>query len=92
MVITLKTGKKVDLQITPLLLEYVKKYEGGIDQLKIDIENPEKQIQAVNYMLYSVVASNYGNDKLSKRQILKLIDIRDMQKIADFVVDSLIKK
>ena len=45
---------------------------------------------AVNHILYSVICSNY-DEPLSYRQAVRLIQIDDMEKIADFVVDNIVK-
>lgn len=90
MQITLKNGKNIDLEITPLLLEYIEEYEGGIEQLQKDIDSNDKAMLAVNHILYSVICSNY-DEPLTYRQAIRLIQIDDMDKIADFVVASLVK-
>ena len=36
MEIELKNGENLTLEVTPLLLEYIEDYEGGIEQLKKD--------------------------------------------------------
>ena len=36
--IQLKNGEKLNLEVTPLLLEYVEDYKGGIEQLRKDAQ------------------------------------------------------
>ena len=38
MEIELKNGENLTLEVTPLLLEYIEDYEGGIEQLKKDAQ------------------------------------------------------
>lgn len=90
MQITLKNGENIDLEITPLLLEYIEEYEGGIEQLQKDIKSDDRTMLAVNHILYSVICSNY-DEPLTYRQAVRLIQINDMEKIADFVVDNIVK-
>ena len=90
MQITLKNGENINLEITPLLLEYVEEYDGGIEQLQKDIKSNDRAMLAVNHILYSVICSNY-DEPLSYRQAVRLIQIDDMEKIADFVVDNIVK-
>ena len=91
MQITLKNGEDIELEITPLLLEYIEEYEGGIEQLQKDTKSNDRSMLAVNHILYSVICSNY-DEPLTYRQAIRLIQINDMYKIADFVVASLVKE
>lgn len=93
MEIELKNGEKLILEVTPLLLEYIEDYEGGIEQLKRDAEGNKdkngytKSMYATNHILYSIIASNY-DEPLTYRQAVRLVRLEDIEKIVDFVIKN----
>lgn len=93
MEIELKNGEKLILEVTPLLLEYIEDYEGGIEQLKKDAEGNKdkngytKSMYATNHILYSIIASNY-DEPLTYRQAVRLVRLEDVEKIVDFVIKN----
>ena len=78
MEIQLKTGENIILEVTPLFLEYVEDYKGGIKQLKIDAQGQvdkngyTKTMYATNHLIYAIVASNYDK-QLTYRQAVRLV-------------------
>ena len=94
MEIELKNGEKLILEVTPLLLEYIEDYEGGIEQLKKDGEGKKDEngntraMYATNHILYAVVASNY-DEPLTYRQAVRLVKLEDVEKVVDFVVKNM---
>lgn len=93
MEIELKNGEKLILEVTPLLLEYIEDYEGGIEQLKKDAEGNKdkngytKSMYATNHILYSIIASNY-DEPLTYRQAVRLVRLEDIEKIVEFVIKN----
>lgn len=93
MEIELKNGEKLILEVTPLLLEYIEDYEGGIEQLKKDAEGNKdkngytKSMYATNHILYSIIASNY-DEPLTYRQAVRLVRLEDVEKIVEFVIKN----
>lgn len=93
MEIELKNGEKLTLEVTPLLLEYIEDYEGGIEQLKNDAQGNKdkngytKSMYATNHILYSIIASNY-DEPLTYRQAVRLVKLEDIESIVDFVVKN----
>lgn len=91
--IQLKNGEDIILEVTPLLLEYIEDYEGGIEQLKKDAQGQKdkngytKTMYATNQLLYAIIASNY-NTPLTKRQAVRLVKLEDMERIVKFVIDN----
>lgn len=91
MEINLKNGEKLTLEVTPLLLEYIEDYEGGIEQLKKDAQGEKdengytKTICATNQLLYAIIASNY-DEPLKYRQAVRLVKLEDVEKIVEFVI------
>nr|DAY96325.1 MAG TPA: hypothetical protein [Caudoviricetes sp.] len=93
MEIELKNGENLTLEVTPLLLEYIEDYEGGIEQLKKDAQGNKdkngytKSMYATNHILYSIIASNY-DEPLTYRQAVRLVKLEDVELIVDFVIKN----
>lgn len=93
MEIELKNGENLTLEVTPLLLEYIEDYEGGIEQLKKDAQGNKdkngytKSMYATNHILYSIIASNY-DEPLTYRQAVRLVRLEDVEPIVDFVIKT----
>ena len=94
MEIELKNGEKLILEVSPLLLEYIEDYKGGIEQLKKDAQGQKdtngytKTMYATNQLIYAVIASNY-DAPLTYRQAVRLVKLEDIEKISKFVIDNL---
>lgn len=92
--IQLKNGEDIILEVTPLFLEYIEDYEGGIEQLKKDAQGEKdkngytKTMYATNQLLYAIIASNY-NTPLTYRQAVRLVKLEDMERIVKFVIDNI---
>ena len=92
--IQLKNGENIILEVTPLLLEYIEDYDGGIEQLKKDAQGQKdkngytKTMYATNQLLYAIIASNY-NTPLTYRQAVRLVKLEDMERIVKFVIDKI---
>ena len=93
MEIELKNGEKLTLEVSPLILEYVEDYEGGIEQLKKDAQGQKdingytREMYATNHLLYAMIASNY-NEPLTYRQAVRLVKLEDVEKIIDFLIEN----
>ncbi len=81
--ITLKNGKTIKLEFTPIVLEYLSDYEGGIEELKKDIENGNTMYVA-NHIVYSILCANL-EEELTYKQALSLVNVLDVERIIDFV-------
>ena len=94
MKIELKNGEVLNLEVTPLIFEYLEDYKGGIKKLredaqgKVDANGYTRSMYAVNQLLYAIVASNYDK-QLTYRQAVRLVKLEDIEKIADFVITEL---
>ena len=94
MEIELKNGKKLILEVSSLLLEFIEDYRGGIEQLKKDAQGEEdsngytRTMYATNHLIYAVIASNYDTP-LTYRQAVRLVKLEDIDKIADFVIKNI---
>lgn len=88
MELELKNGEVINIEVGPLFLEYMDDYQGGINQLIDDWKNKENLMYIVNFFAYAAIASNYDKP-IEKRDTLKLITIKDLEKIAVFVSDKL---
>jgi len=94
MEIELKNGEKLVLEVTPLLLEYVEDYKGGIEQLKKDAQGQKdvngytKTMYAINQLLYALIASNYDTP-LKYRQAVRLVRLEDVDRIIKFASENI---
>lgn len=94
MEIELKNGQKIILEVTPLILEYVEDYKGGIEQLKKDAQGQKdvngysKTMYATNQLLYAIIASNYDTP-LTYRQAVRLVKLEDVDKIIKFASENI---
>ena len=94
MEIELKNGEKLVLEVTPLLLEYIEDYKGGIEQLKKDAQGQKdvngytKTMYATNQLLYAMIASNYDTP-LTYRQAVRLVKLEDVDKIVRFASENI---
>ncbi len=93
MEIELKNGEMLILEVTPLFLEYIEDYEGGLEQLKKDSQGQKdkngytKRMYATNQILYAAVASNY-NTPLTYKQAVRLVKLEDIDNIVNFVIQN----
>lgn len=91
--IQLKNGENITLEVTPLFLEYIEDYEGGIKQLLKDAQGQKdkngytKTMYATNQLLYAIIASNY-NTPLTYRQAVRLVKLEDIKQIIDFIIKN----
>lgn len=94
MEIELKNGEKLILEVSPLILEYVEDYKGGIEQLKKDAQGQKdvngysKTMYATNQLLYAIIASNY-DVPLTYRQAVRLVKLEDVDKIIKFASENI---
>lgn len=93
MEIELKNGEKLILEVTPLLLEYIEDYEGGLEKLKKDAQGGKdkngytRRMYATNHILYAMIASNY-DEPLTYRQAVRLVKLEDVENIVNFVISN----
>ena len=94
MQIELKTGETITLEVTPLLLEYIEDYEGGIEQLKKDAMGGKdkngysRRMYATNQILYAAIASNC-DEPLTYRQAVRLVKLEDIEAILQYIIENL---
>lgn len=94
MEIELKNGERLILEVSPLILEYMEDYKGGIEQLKKDAQGQKdtngytKSMYATNQLLYAMIASNYDKP-LTYRQAVRLVKLEDVDKIIKFASENI---
>lgn len=94
MEIELKNGENITLEVSPLILEYIEDYKGGIEQLKKDAQGQKdkngytKSMYATNQLLYAMIASNYDKP-LTYRQAVRLVKLEDVDKIIKFANENI---
>lgn len=97
MEIQLKNGENLILEVTPLMLEYVEDYDGGIEKLLKDAQGQKdengytRKMYATNQLLYAIVASNY-EVPLTYRQAVGLVRLEDIEKILNFIIENIPEK
>lgn len=85
MEIVLRNGEKIKLDWNPIVLEYLEEYEGGLEQLKKDVENKNCRFRTFNFIVYCVISAIYP-EELSYREAVSLVNINDLDKIVVFIV------
>lgn len=85
MEIVLRNGEKINLDWNPIVLEYLEEYEGGLEQLKKDVENKNCRFRTFNFIIYCVISAIYP-EELTYREAVSLVDINDLDKIVVFIV------
>lgn len=86
--ITLKNNKVISLEISPIFLEYLDEYDGGLDAIINDWKNQKNQIYIINYFIYAIIASNYDSP-ISYRESLRLVNFNDYNSIAEFIANNI---
>lgn len=86
MEITLRNGEKINLDWSPLVLEYLEDYEGGIEQLQEDVQDEKYRFRTFNFILYCVVSVAYS-EELTYKEAVSLVDINDIDRIITFIVE-----
>ena len=87
MTIILKNGKKINLEWSLLVLEYLDDYEGGYEALIEEVKNSQSIMFACNQIVYAVISANY-DEPITYRQAISLVNVNDTQKIIDFVIEN----
>ena len=93
MEIELKNGERIILEVSPLFLEYIEDYKGGLEQLKKDAQGQKdingysKTMYATNQLLYAIIASNYDSP-LTYRQAVRLVKLEDIDRIIKFINEN----
>ncbi len=90
MEIVLRNGEKINLDWNPIFLEYLEEYDGGIEQLKKDIEDKNYRFRVFNSILYSLISASYPT-QLTYKEAISLVDINDIEKITDFILENATK-
>lgn len=88
MIITLKNNKKIELDWNFLVLQYLEEYEGGLQQLKKDINKKKNLLKIQGLFIYATVRANI-DEVLTYHEAVRLVDIKDINKINDFFEKNL---
>lgn len=87
MELILKNGEKINLDWNSIVLEYLEEYDGGLQQLKIDIDDNACRFRVFNYVIYCLISAAYPKE-LSYREAVTLVNINDYDKIIAFIVQN----
>lgn len=83
----LKNGKKISLDLNPIVLEYLSNYDGGIEQMRQDIKDKTNLMYVANHIAYSMLCGNI-EEKLTFREAMSLIKIEDVNTIIDYIINN----
>lgn len=86
-IITLKNGKKIELQWSFLIMQYLEDYEGGLKKLKADMKKKKNLLKIQSLFIYSAVRANY-DETLGYQEAIRLVDMKDISKINKFFNDN----
>ncbi len=88
MEIILRNGEKIKLDWNLMVLEYLEEYEGGLEQLKKDVEDKSRRFRTFNFIIYCVISAIYP-EELSYNEAISLVDINDLDKIVFFIIQNI---
>ncbi len=91
MILTLKNGKKIELEYSFLTLQYLEDYEGGLKKLKSDLKCKKNLLRIYSLFIYATVRSNY-DEKLTLEETVKLVDVKDIPLIQKFLEENFEKQ
>ena len=87
-IITLKNGKKIELEWSFLVMQYLEDYEGGLKQLKIDMKQKKNLLKIEGLFIYAAVRANY-DEKLGYQEAIRLVKMEDINTINKFFEENL---
>ena len=87
-IITLKNGKKIELEWSFLAMQYLEDYEGGLKQLKIDMKQKKNLLKIESLFIYAAVRANY-DEKLGYQEAIRLVKMEDINTINKFFEENL---
>lgn len=88
MELILRTGESITLDWNMIVLEYLEEYNGGIGQLRKDINNKNKRFRTFNFIIYCVMLAS-TKEELSYEDAISLVNINDYGKIIDFIIKNM---
>lgn len=87
MKIILKNGKEIDLDWNPIVYEYLEEYDGGIEQLRKDLDEKNSYYLVMNFIIYCMIQAVY-DEEISYREAISLVDVEDYPKIIDYIIQK----
>lgn len=87
MEIILKNGEKIKLEWNPIVYEYLEEYEGGIENLKNDLELNNNYYLVMNFIIYCMFQASYSKE-ISYREAISLVDVKDYEKIVNYILEK----
>lgn len=83
-IIVLKNGKRIQLEWSFLVLEYLEEYPGGVNAIQKAIKLRQHEVKITNMLCYAVIRANI-DEPLTYNEIIKLIDIKTLRTILKFI-------
>lgn len=87
-IITLKNGKKIELEWSFLVMQYLEDYEGSLKQLKMDMKQKKNLLKIESLFIYAAVRANY-DEKLGYQEAIRLVKMEDINTINKFFEENL---
>lgn len=87
-IIILKNGKKIELEWSFLVMQYLEDYEGGLKKLKLDMQQKKNLLKIESLFIYAAVRSNY-DEPLGYQEAIRLVKMEDINTINKFFEDNL---
>lgn len=87
-IITLKNGKKIELQWSFLVMQYLEDYKGGLKKLEMDVKTRKNLLKIQSLFIYAAVRSNY-DETIGYQEAIRLVNVKDVKKINDFFTKNL---
>lgn len=90
-IITLKNGKKIELEWSFLVMQYLEDYDGGLKKLKVDMKTKKNLLKIESLFIYAAVRSNY-DEPLGFQEAVRLVKMEDINTINKFFEENLKKQ
>ena len=87
MEICLKNGENIKIEISPLYLEYLDDYDGGINKLISDWKQQKNQLYITNFFVYAMIASCLSHP-INYRDALKMIKMEDFDRVVIYLSEN----
>lgn len=86
-IIILKNGKRVQLEWSFLVLEYLDEYPGGVRAIQKAMKLHQNEIKLTNMLCYAIIRANI-EEPLTYLEVIKLLDIKSVRTILKFVEEN----
>lgn len=86
-IIILKNGKRVQLEWSFLVLEYLDEYPGGVHAIQKAMRLHQNEVKLTNMLCYAIIRANI-KEPLTYEEVIRLLDIKSVRTILKFVEEN----